>query len=186
MQGFPRTPPWLNPTSLSGCSRKKATSAATVSRHSMGWSDTWNRAAPQSPRASSPRRMVWLRRDDRKMNIGCVVMAAGDARRFGENKLAALFDGKTLIRRALEAVPSEEFSAVAWTPLTRRRAARNTPRTCAAGPRWSPGLSIPPGRKAADPPRPGGGAVGGIFRCGRCDPVPGGGSSQPVRYLKLK
>ena len=47
------------------------------------------------------------------MNIGCVVMAAGDARRFGENKLAALFDGKTLIRRALEAVPSEEFSAVA-------------------------------------------------------------------------
>lgn len=47
------------------------------------------------------------------MNIGCVVMAAGDARRFGENKLAALFDGKALIRRALEAVPSEEFSAVA-------------------------------------------------------------------------
>lgn len=47
------------------------------------------------------------------MNIGCVVMAAGDARRFGENKLAALFDGKTLIRRALEAVPSKEFSAVA-------------------------------------------------------------------------
>lgn len=47
------------------------------------------------------------------MRIGCVVMAAGDARRFGENKLAALFDGKTLIRRALEAVPSEEFSAVA-------------------------------------------------------------------------
>ena len=47
------------------------------------------------------------------MNIGCVVMAAGDARRFGENKLAAFFDGKPLIRRALEAVPAEEFSAVA-------------------------------------------------------------------------
>lgn len=47
------------------------------------------------------------------MNIGCVVMAAGDARRFGENKLAAIFDGKPLIRRALEAVPAEEFSAVA-------------------------------------------------------------------------
>ena len=47
------------------------------------------------------------------MDIGCVVMAAGDARRFGENKLAALFDGKPLIRRALEAVPAEEFSAVA-------------------------------------------------------------------------
>lgn len=47
------------------------------------------------------------------MGIGCVVMAAGDARRFGENKLAALFDGKPLILHALEAVPAEEFSAVA-------------------------------------------------------------------------
>lgn len=47
------------------------------------------------------------------MRIGCVVMAAGDARRFGENKLAAVFDGKPLILRALEAVPAEEFSAVA-------------------------------------------------------------------------
>lgn len=47
------------------------------------------------------------------MQIGCVVMAAGDARRFGENKLAALFNGKPLILRALEAVPAEEFSAVA-------------------------------------------------------------------------
>ena len=47
------------------------------------------------------------------MQIGCVVMAAGDARRFGENKLAAVFGGKTLIRRALEAVPAEEFCAVA-------------------------------------------------------------------------
>lgn len=47
------------------------------------------------------------------MRIGCVVMAAGDARRFGENKLAALFNGKPLILRALEAVPAEEFSAVA-------------------------------------------------------------------------
>ena len=43
------------------------------------------------------------------MKIGCVVMAAGDARRFGENKLAAVLDGKMLIRRALEAVPAEEF-----------------------------------------------------------------------------
>lgn len=43
------------------------------------------------------------------MKIGCVVMAAGDARRFGENKLAAPFDGKSLIRRALEAVPVERL-----------------------------------------------------------------------------
>ena len=47
------------------------------------------------------------------MQIGCVVMAAGDARRFGDNKLAAVFDGKPLILRALEAVPAEAFSTVA-------------------------------------------------------------------------
>jgi len=47
------------------------------------------------------------------MEITCIVMAAGDARRFGENKLAAEFGGKSLILRALEAVPAEEFSVVA-------------------------------------------------------------------------
>ena len=47
------------------------------------------------------------------LKIGCVVMAAGDARRFGENKLSACLDGKSLIRRALEAVPDEEFQTVA-------------------------------------------------------------------------
>ena len=47
------------------------------------------------------------------VQIGCVVMAAGDARRFGDNKLAAVFDGKPLILRALEAVPAEAFSTVA-------------------------------------------------------------------------
>ena len=41
----------------------------------------------------------------KELKIGCVVMAAGNARRFGENKLAALVDGKPLIRHALEAVP---------------------------------------------------------------------------------
>lgn len=40
-----------------------------------------------------------------QFKIGCVVMAAGNAARFGENKLAAVFDGKPLIRHALEAVP---------------------------------------------------------------------------------
>ncbi len=39
-------------------------------------------------------------------------MAAGDARRFGENKLAAEFQGKPLIQRALEAVPSEKFEKI--------------------------------------------------------------------------
>ena len=46
-------------------------------------------------------------------NIGCIVMAAGNASRFGQNKLAAEVDGKPLIRHALEAVPKEQFSRVA-------------------------------------------------------------------------
>ena len=44
---------------------------------------------------------------------GCVVMAAGSARRFGGNKLAATVEGTALIRRALSAVPAERFSRVA-------------------------------------------------------------------------
>ena len=46
------------------------------------------------------------------LSIGCIVMAAGNASRFGDNKLAAVVDGKTLIERALDAVPSEQFSRV--------------------------------------------------------------------------
>ncbi|WP_325199797.1 nucleotidyltransferase family protein [Oscillibacter sp.] len=45
--------------------------------------------------------------------LGCVVMAAGNARRFGANKLAAGVGGRSLILRALEAVPEEEFGTVA-------------------------------------------------------------------------
>ena len=48
----------------------------------------------------------------RTLKLGCVVMAAGNARRFGENKLAAQWNGETLICRALRAVPSELFSSV--------------------------------------------------------------------------
>lgn len=46
-------------------------------------------------------------------NIGCVIMAAGNAARFGKNKLAAEVNGKSLIRHALEAVPKDVFSSVA-------------------------------------------------------------------------
>ena len=46
------------------------------------------------------------------LKIGCVVMAAGNAARFGENKLAASVGGKALIDRALEAIPREAFSRV--------------------------------------------------------------------------
>ena len=40
-------------------------------------------------------------------------MAAGDARRFGENKLSAEVGGRTLIERALDAVPWEYFHRTA-------------------------------------------------------------------------
>lgn len=45
--------------------------------------------------------------------LGCVVMAAGNARRFGQNKLAAQLRGRSLILRTLEAVPAERFHRVA-------------------------------------------------------------------------
>ena len=44
--------------------------------------------------------------------LGCVVLAAGNAQRFGTNKLTAQFQGRSLIRRALEAVPPDTFSRV--------------------------------------------------------------------------
>ena len=43
------------------------------------------------------------------MNIGCVVLAAGDGKRFGANKLLQELDGKSLIRHALESVPTEHL-----------------------------------------------------------------------------
>ena len=48
-----------------------------------------------------------------ELRIGCLVMAAGSASRFGANKLAREIGGKSLIRRALEAVPAEAFHRVA-------------------------------------------------------------------------
>ncbi len=47
------------------------------------------------------------------LRIGCVVMAAGSASRFGGGKLAAEIGGKTLLRRALDAVPSDRLCRVA-------------------------------------------------------------------------
>ena len=44
--------------------------------------------------------------------LGCVVLAAGNARRFGENKLASALRGRSLILRALEAIPAECFDTV--------------------------------------------------------------------------
>lgn len=44
--------------------------------------------------------------DTTPLKIGCLVMAAGNGSRFGGNKLTAEFQGRSLIRRALDAVPS--------------------------------------------------------------------------------
>ena len=46
------------------------------------------------------------------MKLGCVVLAAGSARRFGANKLTAELRGRSLVLRALEAVPAERFEKV--------------------------------------------------------------------------
>ena len=47
-----------------------------------------------------------------RISVGCVVMAAGAAERFGENKLAAVVRGKTLLEHALEAVPTDRLDHV--------------------------------------------------------------------------
>ena len=47
-----------------------------------------------------------------ELRIGCLIMAAGNASRFGSNKLSAEIDGKMLLEHALEAVPTEEFARV--------------------------------------------------------------------------
>lgn len=44
--------------------------------------------------------------------IGCLIMAAGNASRFGENKLFAVYRGKSLFELALLAVPPKLFSCV--------------------------------------------------------------------------
>lgn len=49
----------------------------------------------------------------KKQKLGCVLMAAGNASRFGENKLLADFMGKPLIEHALAAIPKSAFKRVA-------------------------------------------------------------------------
>ncbi len=47
-----------------------------------------------------------------KRSVGCVVLAAGNARRFGANKLGAVLGGKTLMEHALDALPVEALETV--------------------------------------------------------------------------
>lgn len=44
--------------------------------------------------------------------LGCLIMAAGNSNRFGENKLFAAYRGTSLLELALLAVPTECFSRV--------------------------------------------------------------------------
>ncbi len=70
------------------------------------------------------------------MKIGCVLMAAGTASRFGENKLLYPVGGKTLIERALFAAPASLFArAVAVVSDARvEAAARDAGYACI----WNP------------------------------------------------
>ena len=48
-----------------------------------------------------------------ELRVGCLLMAAGNAERFGENKLlCAAWDGRSLIEHALDAIPRECFARV--------------------------------------------------------------------------
>lgn len=47
-----------------------------------------------------------------ELSAGCLLMAAGNASRFGENKLTARFDGQSLFSLALAAIPKELFASV--------------------------------------------------------------------------
>ncbi len=54
--------------------------------------------------------MITMREE---LRVGCLLMAAGNAERFGENKLlCAADDGRTLIGHALDAIPREKFTRV--------------------------------------------------------------------------
>lgn len=46
------------------------------------------------------------------MRTVCILMAAGAGKRFGSNKLLALYRGKPLYRLAMEAIPRGRFAAV--------------------------------------------------------------------------
>lgn len=59
------------------------------------------------------------------MKIGCVLMAAGNASRFGGNKLLSEFQGKALIDHALStltAIPFDRMAVVTQYPEVARRA----------------------------------------------------------------
>lgn len=50
--------------------------------------------------------------EDSRLKLGCVVLAAGNASRFGSNKLFSDLEEKSLIRRTLDNIPADAFDAV--------------------------------------------------------------------------
>jgi len=50
---------------------------------------------------------------EKKLKIGCVVMAAGSSSRFGRNKLLQEYKGQNLTSRALNAVPADKLEKIA-------------------------------------------------------------------------
>ena len=44
-----------------------------------------------------------------EIKIGCVLLAAGNSARFGENKLLTEIDGRLMIERALDAIPADKL-----------------------------------------------------------------------------
>ena len=49
---------------------------------------------------------------DHQLQIGCVILAAGNSTRFGRNKLFTEINGKTMIERAFSSVPAEKLRGV--------------------------------------------------------------------------
>lgn len=47
------------------------------------------------------------------INVGCVILAAGNSVRFGSNKLLTVINGKPMIERAFDAIPTEKLSDIA-------------------------------------------------------------------------
>ena len=68
---------------------------------------------------------MWMGSNE-TLPVGCVVLAAGNAGRFGANKLAAVLNGRTLLERALDAVPAEPPCSV--VVVTRHPAAEDLAR----------------------------------------------------------
>jgi molybdenum cofactor cytidylyltransferase len=65
-----------------------------------------------TPASEADKVRILKAKEGAAVTLGCVILAAGNASRFGENKLLASFRGRPLIRRAFEAVPRDRLGPV--------------------------------------------------------------------------